>query len=44
MTEPSVSPCVVEQRIRNRLMEWLEAVSGYESDPTSGGLNAFEDD
>jgi hypothetical protein len=33
------SPLVIEQRIRNRLMEWLEMVVSYQADPPPFDLN-----
>lgn len=39
MTDTGVSIKVVEQRVRNRRIEWLEALTSYESDPPQFDLN-----
>lgn len=39
MNEADPSPRLVEQRTRNRLIEWLEVLVSYQSDPPGFDLN-----
>ena len=39
MSDTGVSRKVVEQRVRNRLIEWLEVLTSYEADPPPFDLN-----
>lgn len=39
MSDTGVSRKVVEQRVRNRLIEWLEVLTSYEANPPPFDLN-----
>ena len=39
MSNTNVSRKIVEQRVRNRLIEWLEVLTSYEADPPQFDLN-----
>ena len=39
MSDTHASRKVVEQRVRNRLIEWLEVLTSYEADPPQFDLN-----
>jgi len=39
MSDTGVSRKVVEQRVRNRLIEWLEVLTSYETEPPPFDLN-----